>query len=184
MLKFRVLLANTLFLLLAAYAWADLQAMESEFNKQLAANDVEAAHVIGIEVYNAANAQKNDETAGRVAYAMASIEALLEQKTEVPIWFERCARHYKAIEAVAQQVDCTHKAALSYKSINQPGTSRDRLKSAERALKAAQATDTIVAALVYTDLAESYIPPQFEIGASADADSRRVLDYTQQARVS
>jgi TonB family protein len=167
---------------LSLLAQADLAAMDAEFNAQIAANDIEAAHSVGEAYYQAANAQDDHETAGRVAYTMASIASLREQGEEVPIWFDRCARHYEKLGADAQRVDCIHKAALSYKSLGKTGTTRDRLKSAERALEAANATDTIVAALIYADLAESYIPPQFEVRASAKADRERVLEYTKSAR--
>ena len=161
---------------------ADLTALEAEFNAQLAANDVEAANIAGQQFYAAADDQADHATAGRVAYSMASIAALREDTDDVPVWFDRCADHYKALAAAAQQVDCIHKAALSYKARGKFGTTRDRLKAAERALEATGASESIVAALVYADLAESYIPPQFEVGASADADRERVLDYTQSAR--
>nr|WP_156780761.1 energy transducer TonB [Hyphomonas sp. Mor2] len=161
---------------------ADLAAMNTEFNDRLAENNVEAAHLAGLALYTAADADNDHDVAGRVAYAMASIASLRDETPEVPVWFDRCARHYKALNFAAQHVDCIHKAALSYKAQGKPGTSRDRLKSAEGALEQANAAETIVAALIYADLAESYIPPQFETGASADADRQRVLDYTQSAR--
>lgn len=169
-------------LCLSLMARADLATLNTEFNNQLSANDIEAAHSAGSALYDAADSENAHDTAGRVAYAMASIASLRNEEDAVPVWFDRCARHYKAMQSAAQQVDCIHKAALSYKSIGKPGTSRDRLKSAERALETANATDTIVAALIYADLAESYIPHQFEVGASADADRQRVLEYTQNAR--
>lgn len=164
------------------FARADLERLATEFNNQLAANDVEAAHQVGLHYYAVSTSEDDHETAGRVAYTMASLAALREDKEVVPVWFDRCADHYGALGAAAQEVDCIHKAALSYKSLNKPGTTRDRLKSAERVLKAANAEQTIVAALIYADLAESYIPPQFEVGASANADRERVLEYTQTAR--
>lgn len=167
---------------LALIARADLAALEADFNNQLAASDVETAHNVGTALYAAADAQDDHETAGRVAYTMASVASLRDQKDDVPVWFDRCARHYKAFGAEAQQVDCIHKAALSYKSLGKTGTTRDRLKSAERVLEAASATNSIVAALIYAELAESYIPPQFEVGASANADRERVLEYTKSAR--
>lgn len=182
MLYWRIFIFIGFVLHTALAAQADLSAMDAEFNSQLAANDVEASHNIGLEYYAAADDADDHAAAGRVAYTMASIASLREQKADVPVWFDRCARHFKALGAAAQQVDCIHKAALSYKSLGKPGTTRDRLRSAERALEAANASDSIAAALIFADLAESYIPPQFEVGASADTDRQRVLTYTQNAR--
>ncbi|MEM6556497.1 MAG: energy transducer TonB [Pseudomonadota bacterium] len=182
MLYFRSLTVACLALVVTLTAKADLETLGTEFNNQIAANDIEAAHRVGLDYYAASTSEDDHETAGRVAYTMASLAALREDKEAVPDWFDRCADHYGALGAAAQEVDCIHKAALSYKSLNKPGTTRHRLKSAERALKAANAEHTIVAALIYADLAESYIPPQFEVGASANADRERVLDYTHSAR--
>lgn len=182
MFQFRFFILIGFALGFSLLARADLAAMDADFNAQLAANDIEAAHSVGEAYYHAADSQNEHETAGRVAYTMASLASLRDQIEAVPAWFDRCARHYERLGSAAQQVDCIHKAALAYKSLGRTGTTRDRLKSAERALEAANATETIVAALIYTDLAESYIPPQFEIRASAKADRERVLKYTKSAR--
>nr|MCH9752834.1 hypothetical protein [Alphaproteobacteria bacterium] len=78
MLYWRTFIFIGFVLYCAHAAQADLKAMDADFNSQLAANDVEAAHSIGLEYYATAEDEDDHSAAGRVAYTMASIASLRE----------------------------------------------------------------------------------------------------------
>ena len=155
---------------------------ESALNAALSANALDRADDAGRKLFELSRENDDAETAGRIAYTMASIAALNDSANEVPVWFDRCAEQYQQLGAPAQRVDCIHKAALSYRGLGRFGTAQSRLETAETVLADVGASRTSVAAMVFADLAESYTPLQFAVGARADADREKVLDYAKRAR--
>ena len=165
------------FLFAGSICAQSIEELDSDLKAALTKNDRTTAIVVSEKLFDLAHSSGEMETAGRAAFAQASVFESLAQHSDAAEAYENCADSYEEAGSIAQSLQCKYMSGKAWLAGGKRGQGLKTLIATSEALKRIGQEKSMMAADVYLTLSKEALPSKLE--KRAHTKRRNVIEYAE-----